>query len=163
MNLKNLISWGLLGVALLLFWSAGSAFGFEPQTLVNFQVGPGTVTGNLVECPDGNFYGTTTHGGPLGSGTIFRVTPAGILTTLISGQANPAAGLVVGNEWLALWHERSWRSIRMGSVFQDDDWRRPDQFRGARRRQRREPAIRFGAGQRRKFLWRLSRRRRQLP
>src|SRR4051812_47567426 len=100
MNLKNLISWGLLGVALLLFWSAGSAFGLEPQTLVNFQVGPGTVTGNLVEGPDGNFYGTTTRGGPLGSGSIFRVTPSGILTILISDQANPAAGLVVGNDGL---------------------------------------------------------------
>src|SRR3954468_11504390 len=100
MNIKNLISWALLVVALLLFWSAGSAFGVEPQTLVNFRLGPGTVTGNLVEGPDGNFYGTTSHGGPLGSGSIFRVTPSGILTTLISNQANPAAGLVVGNDGL---------------------------------------------------------------
>src|SRR3954463_8612348 len=100
MKLKNLISRVLPVLALLLFWSAGSAFGLEPRTLVNFQVGPGTVTANLVEGPDGNFYGTTTHGGPLGSGSIFRVTPSGILTTLISDQANPAAGLAVGNDGL---------------------------------------------------------------
>src|SRR3954464_9913473 len=100
MNVKNLISWAVLVVPLLLFCPARSAFALEPQTLVNFQVGPGTVTGNLVEGPDGNFYGTTTHGGPLGSGSIFRVTPSGILTTLISDQANPAAGLVVGNDGL---------------------------------------------------------------
>lgn len=94
MNILNLISRLLSITPLLLSWPAGSAFGLEPQTLVNFQVSPGTVTGNLVEGPDGNFYGTTTRGGPTGSGSIFRVTPSGILTTLISDQGNPAAGLV---------------------------------------------------------------------
>ena len=98
MNLKDLTPRVSTVVALLL--SIGSAFGLEPQTLMNFQVGLGTVTGNLVEGPDGNFYGTTTHGGPLGSGSIFRVTPSGILTGLIADQANPAAGLVVGNDGL---------------------------------------------------------------
>ena len=100
MNIENLISRVLSVAALFLSWFAGSAFGLEPQTLVNFQVSPGTVTGNLVEGPDGNFYGTTTRGGPFGSGSIFRVTPSGILTNLISDQANPAAGLVVGNDGL---------------------------------------------------------------
>jgi uncharacterized repeat protein (TIGR03803 family) len=100
MNIKNLISRVLSLAALFLPWFAGSAFGLEPQTLVNFQVSPGTVTGDLAEGPDGNFYGTTTHGGPFGSGSIFRVTPSGILTNLISDQANPAAGLVVGNDGL---------------------------------------------------------------
>src|SRR6185369_15044947 len=100
MNIKNLISRVLSVAALLLYWFAGSAFGLEPQTLVNFQVSPGTITGNLVEGPDGNFYGTTTHGGPFGSGSIFRVTRSGILTSLIADQANPAAGLVVGRDGL---------------------------------------------------------------
>ena len=100
MNIKNLISQALSVAALVLSWSASSAFGFEPQTLVNFQVSPGSVTGNLVEGPDGNLYGTTTHGGPFGSGSIFRVTRSGILTSLIADQANPAAGLVVGNDGL---------------------------------------------------------------
>jgi len=100
MNLKNLISRVFPVATLFLSWCAGSALGLEPQTLVNFQVSPGTVTGNLVEGPDGNFYGTTTHGGPLGSGSIFRVTPSGVLTNLISDQANPAASLVVGNDGL---------------------------------------------------------------
>jgi uncharacterized repeat protein (TIGR03803 family) len=100
MNVKNLIARVLSAAVLFLSLYAGSAFGMEPQTLVNFQVSPGTVTGNLVEGADGNFYGTTTHGGPLGSGSIFRVTPSGMLTNLISDQANPAAGLVVGNDGL---------------------------------------------------------------
>src|SRR4029077_5784509 len=100
MGIKYLISRALSVGTLFVAWCAGSAFGGQPQTLVNFQVSPGIVTGNLVEGPDGNFYGTTTHGGPLGNGSIFRVTPSGILTTLISDQANPAAGLVVGNDGL---------------------------------------------------------------
>src|SRR6266481_1603429 len=77
-----------------------SARALEAQTLLNFELGPGTVTGALVQGPDGNFYGTTAQGGPRGSGTVFRVTPAGALTTLVSDQANPAAGLVVGNDGL---------------------------------------------------------------
>ena len=96
----NLIFRGLAVAALLLAGSAGAVFGLEPQTLVNFRVSLGTVTANLVEGPDGNFYGTTTHGGPLGNGTVFRVTPSGVLTTLVSDQANPAAGLAVGNDGL---------------------------------------------------------------
>ncbi len=41
----------------------------------------------LVQGPDGNFYGTTAFGGapadcPSGCGTIFKITPAGSLTTL---------------------------------------------------------------------------------
>src|SRR5260370_18721302 len=76
------------------------ASALEPETLFNFQVSLGTVVGSLVEGPDGNFYGTTADGGPLRSGTVFRVTPAGTLTTLVSDQANPAAGLIVGNDAL---------------------------------------------------------------
>src|SRR4051812_27760256 len=72
----------------------------EAQTLLNFELSPGTVTGSLVQGPDGNFYGTTAQGGPMRSGTVFRVTPAGVLTTLVSDQQNPAASLVVGNDGL---------------------------------------------------------------
>jgi len=38
----------------------------------------------LVQGTDGNFYGTTTGGGLYNSGTIFKVTPGGSLTTLHS-------------------------------------------------------------------------------
>src|SRR5271165_4179037 len=36
----------------------------------------------LVQASDGNFYGTTTEGGPYDNGTVFRMTPSGALTTL---------------------------------------------------------------------------------
>src|SRR6266436_3707089 len=90
----------ILLIALAIALDLRSARALEPQTLFNFELSPGTVTASLVEGPDGNFYGTTAQGGPRGSGTVFRVTPAGVLTTLVSDQQNPAAGLVVGNDGL---------------------------------------------------------------
>ena len=67
----------------------------------------------LVQGADGNFYGTTAYGGthcpknsPIGCGTVFKITPAGTLTTLYSfcAQANcadgttPVGGLVQGTD-----------------------------------------------------------------
>jgi uncharacterized repeat protein (TIGR03803 family) len=48
--------------------------------------------GALIQATDGNFYGTTEHGGASsacydGCGTVFRMTPAGALTTLHSFDA----------------------------------------------------------------------------
>ncbi len=52
----------------------------------------------LVQATDGNFYGTTWDGGTYGDGTVFKITPAGALTTLHSFDgadgSNPSAGLV---------------------------------------------------------------------
>src|SRR5215467_14497015 len=36
----------------------------------------------LIQGADGNFYGTTSQGGPGNAGTIFRISPAGTLTVL---------------------------------------------------------------------------------
>src|SRR5581483_11343167 len=52
---------------------------------------------------DGNFYGTTEAGGASGKGTVYMMTPGGVLTNLhsfiggIDGQ-NPIAGLVQGSD-----------------------------------------------------------------
>ena len=48
----------------------------------------------LIQGVDGNFYGTTYNGGAQGSGTVFKITPSGTLTTLYSfcGQTNCADG-----------------------------------------------------------------------
>lgn len=40
--------------------------------------------GGLVQAIDGNLYGTTSHGGTLGVGTVFKITPSGTLTMLYS-------------------------------------------------------------------------------
>jgi uncharacterized repeat protein (TIGR03803 family) len=59
-------------------------------------------TAALVQGSDGNFYGTTAYGGTSGNGTVFRVTPNGLLATLVSfngaNGSHPAAALVQGSD-----------------------------------------------------------------
>jgi uncharacterized repeat protein (TIGR03803 family) len=70
--------------------------------LVNFNGtnGESSFTENLVQGKDGDLYGTTLYGGTSGDGTVFKMTPAGALTTLHSFSGadggNPYAGLVLG-------------------------------------------------------------------
>jgi uncharacterized repeat protein (TIGR03803 family) len=79
-------------------YGAGTVFKITPTgtltTLYNFcsVVGNGLCldgedpVGALVQDTNGNFYGTTYHGGssPNGYGTVFKMTPGGTLTTLLS-------------------------------------------------------------------------------
>jgi uncharacterized repeat protein (TIGR03803 family) len=92
--------------------TCGTVFKITPAgtltTLHNFCRHSGCPDGfqplaGLVQARDGNFYGTTAGGGSsgncyLGCGTVFKITPAGVLTTLHSFDtndgANPSAGLV---------------------------------------------------------------------
>jgi len=92
--------------------SYGTLFKMTPTggltTLVSFAgANGGLPNANLVQGSDGNFYGMTYEGGStyvsinnLGEGTIFRMTPAGALTTLVSftgaNGSYPAANLVQG-------------------------------------------------------------------
>jgi len=86
----------------------GSVFKITPAgsltTLHNFDGPDGSVPylQGLVEATDGNFYGTVNGGGAYGYGTVFKITPAGTLTTLhnFCAQTNctdgaaPLAGLI---------------------------------------------------------------------
>lgn len=91
----------------------GTVFKITPNgtltTLYNFCSQPGCTDGvnpwaGLVLATDGNFYGTTFGGGAfsncpvgIGCGTVFKITPAGTLTTLhnfaLNSGANPAGAL----------------------------------------------------------------------
>lgn len=71
----------------------GTVFRITPSgqltTLYNFCAQVGCADGAdpvaaLVQSRDGSFYGTTYYGGTAGLGTVFRITPAGTLTTLHS-------------------------------------------------------------------------------
>jgi len=65
-------------------------------TLYTFSGPDGRYPWGLVQGNDGNFYGTTQFGGavqssaPNGSGTIFKLTPKGVLTTLHSFCSEPS-------------------------------------------------------------------------
>jgi uncharacterized repeat protein (TIGR03803 family) len=74
-------------------------------TLYTFGGTDGTgIDGGLIQATDGNFYGTASAGGPNGhnDGTVFRITPRGVLTTLhnFSGAdgISPETGLVQGTD-----------------------------------------------------------------
>ena len=72
-------------------FAGGTVFQITPggalTTLHSFNVSDGAnPVASLVQGSDGNFYGTTSHGGASGSngGTVFKITPGGALTTLFN-------------------------------------------------------------------------------
>ncbi len=74
---------------------------FSPMASFFGGANGATPYGRLLQASDGNFYGTTVQGGPVGAGTLFRMTPAGSIATLytfngVSDGANPVAGLTLG-------------------------------------------------------------------
>jgi uncharacterized repeat protein (TIGR03803 family) len=71
----------------------GTVFKITPSgtltTLYSFCAQSGCTDGEspaagLVQATNGDFYGTTGHGGAYGHGTVFKITPRGTLTTLYS-------------------------------------------------------------------------------
>ena len=110
------LNWMTKACGVFLLWAA-AAIALSAQTLTtlaSFDRRDGeTPDANLVQATDGNFYGTTFNGGTqndmicsYGCGTIFKITPNGMLTSLhsfcsLSGcadGASPIAGLVQGTD-----------------------------------------------------------------
>lgn len=75
--------------------------------------------GPLIQARDGNFYGTTSTNGAGGYGTVFRVTPQGVLTTLASlsgaNGATPESKLVEGPDG-ALYGTASYAGLNMNRM-----------------------------------------------
>jgi len=71
-------------------YERGTVFRFDPEgglsTLYNFcsqaNCADGNYPGQVLQGSDGNLYGITLTGGANGAGTIFKLTPQGVLTTL---------------------------------------------------------------------------------
>ena len=90
----------------------GTVFKITPDgtltILHNFGgVDGGNPEGALVQGTDGNFYGTTQRGGGnygctdygVGCGTVFKITPAGTLTTLYSFCSQYVDGICIDGFW----------------------------------------------------------------
>jgi uncharacterized repeat protein (TIGR03803 family) len=65
--------------------------------------GPQSPQAPMIQAADGNFYGTTSQGGGANAGTVFQLTPAGVLSQVyaFTGGADggyPYAGLVQGTD-----------------------------------------------------------------
>ena len=112
----------------------GTVFKMTPlgvlTTLVEFTGNGATNKGRdplaaLVQGTDGNLYGTTQTGGANGAGTVFKMTPAGVLTTLVeftgNGAANkgsePYAALVQGSDGLFYGTTGGGGANNFGTVF----------------------------------------------
>lgn len=75
----------------------------------------------LAQGRDGNLYGTADSGGTSGKGTVFKMTPAGIVTTLhnfsgTDGQ-NPDGGLILGTDGNFYGTTRFGGANNFGTVF----------------------------------------------
>jgi uncharacterized repeat protein (TIGR03803 family) len=93
----------LLTFSMLMVAHCVKALGQTESVLVHFTGTTGVAQGaeprgqNLVQASDGNFYGVTASGGSancggIGCGTVFKMTPSGILTTLHLFSSSPTDG-----------------------------------------------------------------------
>jgi len=112
----------------------GTVFSVTPTgtltSLVSFTGTNGAApVGSLLLYTDGYFYGTTSYGGSslvtgsnAGYGTVFKMTPSGSLTTLVSftglNGAHPLAGLVKGSDGFFYGTTGEDGSINAGTVFE---------------------------------------------
>jgi uncharacterized repeat protein (TIGR03803 family) len=98
------------GVFTVLHAFAGGSDGASPR-------------GALIQGTDGNLYGTTNQGGTTGSGTVFKMTTAGVVTILHQFNAcdangcNPVAGLVQGPDGNFYGTTESGGTSNEGTVF----------------------------------------------
>jgi len=84
---------------------AGTVFKLTPEGVTSILYsfgaavnGPVYPSGGVVQGTDGNFYGATTSGGPNNTGTVFKLTPEGVETTLYTfGPAGANGGGPDGN------------------------------------------------------------------
>jgi len=125
--MKKSSAWKM--VCIVFVFCAATAIVSPAQTLItvyNFCPQPNCPDGadpaaSLIQASDGNFYGTTVMGGASSGGTIFKMTPAGAITTLHSFAGpegyHPYAPLVQGHDGNFYGTANSGGAHDIGSVF----------------------------------------------
>jgi uncharacterized repeat protein (TIGR03803 family) len=121
--MKNKLITHLCVTILMLLLTAPVGYGQTLTTLVSFDLTNGaSPLAGLVQGSDGNFYGTTPQlFGTNDLGTVFKMTPAGALTTLVAfygtNGANPRAGLVQGSDGNFYGTTADGGAFNLGTVF----------------------------------------------
>ncbi len=111
-----------VAVAILLVFPTGGRAQVTYEVLRAFTSGGSNPLGPVIQAGDGNFYGTTSSGGATGGGTVFKLTPLGVLTTLHSFDCStegcaPTAGLVQASDGNLYGATTSGGPSNGGSVF----------------------------------------------
>jgi len=96
----RLITLAFFSGFLTLFAGAQSATVGDLYSL-NASTDGSTPYGNVVQGPDGSYYGTAAQGGVNGNGTVFRVTQKGVYTVLHAFQGSPDGQNPQANLYLA--------------------------------------------------------------
>lgn len=82
----------LLCLATLMISAFADAQTYKFSTLYSFAgsgTGPSRISANLILDSAGNLYGVSSNGGTHGQGTVFKVTPSGVLTVLYNFKGSP--------------------------------------------------------------------------
>jgi uncharacterized repeat protein (TIGR03803 family) len=92
----------VLFAAMLITFVSASSLGVELDEFFSFPIAPDRPEAALVQDSNGNFYGTSVRGGAASLGTVFKMTPNGALTTLVSfagtNGGRPAASLIQASD-----------------------------------------------------------------
>jgi uncharacterized repeat protein (TIGR03803 family) len=115
---------GAMGAALL-------AFPIQASAQTNFKllhtfpsIGVSHPTGRIIQASDGNFYGTTSNGGPANGGSVFQLTPGGALTILHTFSfgnfdgGTPQSGLIQASDGFLYGTTQNGGSFGQGTVYQ---------------------------------------------
>ena len=108
-------------------WLAATVIASPAQTFttIAYFTDGSSVFSSLIQGGDGNLYGTSNNGGTSGQGSVFKVTPGGVLTTLYSfcSQPNCADGsapftvLALGTDGNFYGTTQNGGTAGMGTVF----------------------------------------------
>jgi uncharacterized repeat protein (TIGR03803 family) len=115
----------LAGVATLWLFAPRGHAGITFTTLLSFNGTNGAnPSGNLVQGPNGNFFGAAPNGGANSSGTIFEISPDGSFFTNFynfsggSNGANPLGALILGSNGVFYGTTYGGGASNWGTIFQ---------------------------------------------